>query len=118
MEWSSPPSRRSRACSTMVRRSPRRELDPVGCVTSGRGAPSGVRAARRFADEHEEDTVSGGWEGGVGVARGGGGGMGRECARRFVAEGARVVLADRNAEPLRAAVAELGSSAVGEVVDV
>jgi len=57
-------------------------------------------------------------DGRVAVITGGGSGIGLECARRFVREGARVVLADRNADPLTAAVAELGASAVGEVVDV
>ena len=42
---------------------------------------------------------------------GGGSGIGLECARRFVREGARVVLGDRNVEPLAAATAELGAAA-------
>jgi NAD(P)-dependent dehydrogenase (short-subunit alcohol dehydrogenase family) len=57
-------------------------------------------------------------DGRVAVITGGGSGIGLECARRFVREGARVVLADRNAEPLDAAAAELGGAAVAEVVDV
>jgi 3-oxoacyl-[acyl-carrier protein] reductase len=57
-------------------------------------------------------------DGRIAVITGGGSGIGLECARRFVREGARVVLADRNPEPLAAAVAELGPHAVGEVVDV
>ncbi len=62
--------------------------------------------------------MSGRLDGRVAVITGGGSGIGLECARRFVGEGARVVLADRNGEPLAAAVAELGDAAVGEVVDV
>jgi NAD(P)-dependent dehydrogenase (short-subunit alcohol dehydrogenase family) len=57
-------------------------------------------------------------DGRVAVITGGGSGIGLECARRFVREGARVVLAERNAEPLDAAAAELGDAAVAEVVDV
>jgi 3-oxoacyl-[acyl-carrier protein] reductase len=62
--------------------------------------------------------VTGRLDGRVAVITGGGSGIGLECARRFVREGARVVLADRNAEPLDAAAAELGEAAVAEVVDV
>jgi NAD(P)-dependent dehydrogenase (short-subunit alcohol dehydrogenase family) len=57
-------------------------------------------------------------DGRVAVITGGASGIGLECARRFVREGARVVLADRNTEPLDAATAELGDAAIGEVVDV
>ena len=62
--------------------------------------------------------MTGRLDGRVAVITGGGSGIGLECARRFVREGARVVLGDRNAEPLAAATAELGAAAVGEVVDV
>jgi NAD(P)-dependent dehydrogenase (short-subunit alcohol dehydrogenase family) len=55
----------------------------------------------------------------IGVVTGGASGIGAECARRFVAEGARVVLGDRNAEGLDAMAQELGADAcVTEVVDV
>src|SRR5438034_11056697 len=47
----------------------------------------------------------------VGVITGGASGIGAECARRFVAEGARVVLGDRNPDGLAALVGELGSDA-------
>jgi NAD(P)-dependent dehydrogenase (short-subunit alcohol dehydrogenase family) len=57
-------------------------------------------------------------DGRVAVITGGASGIGLECGRRFVREGARVVLADRNAAPLEAATAELGDAVVGEVVDV
>jgi 3-oxoacyl-[acyl-carrier protein] reductase len=54
----------------------------------------------------------------VGVVTGGASGIGAESARRFVAEGARVVLADRDEAGLRALVDELGASACAEIVDV
>jgi 3-oxoacyl-[acyl-carrier protein] reductase len=62
--------------------------------------------------------VTGRLDGRVAVITGGGSGIGLECARRFVRDGAWVVLGDRNAEPLDAATSELGDAAVGEVVDV
>jgi NAD(P)-dependent dehydrogenase (short-subunit alcohol dehydrogenase family) len=55
----------------------------------------------------------------VAVVTGGASGIGAECARRFVAEGARVVLGDLNAEALGSMTAELGAAAsASEVVDV
>jgi NAD(P)-dependent dehydrogenase (short-subunit alcohol dehydrogenase family) len=57
-------------------------------------------------------------DGQVALVTGGASGIGRACARRFVAEGARVVLADRNPEALAAAVGEFGDAAVTETVDV
>jgi 3-oxoacyl-[acyl-carrier protein] reductase len=54
----------------------------------------------------------------VGVVTGGASGNGFACAKRFVAEGARVVLGDRNEALLASAVEELGGAALGEVVDV
>jgi 3-oxoacyl-[acyl-carrier protein] reductase len=62
--------------------------------------------------------MAGRLEGRIAVITGGGSGIGLECARRFVGEGARVVLGDRNPEPLAAAADELGDAAIGEVVDV
>ena len=62
--------------------------------------------------------MTGRLDGRVAVITGGGSGIGLECARRFVREGAHVVLGDRNAEPLAAATDELGAAAVGEVIDV
>jgi NAD(P)-dependent dehydrogenase (short-subunit alcohol dehydrogenase family) len=47
----------------------------------------------------------------VGVITGGASGIGAECARRFVAEGARVVLGDRNPDGLAVLEKELGSDA-------
>jgi NAD(P)-dependent dehydrogenase (short-subunit alcohol dehydrogenase family) len=54
----------------------------------------------------------------VGVITGGASGIGAECARRFVAEGARVVCADMNAEALDKVAAELGDACATEVVNV
>jgi len=54
----------------------------------------------------------------VGVVTGGASGIGAECARRFVAEGARVVLGDLNGEALAGMASELGDACVTEIVDV
>jgi NAD(P)-dependent dehydrogenase (short-subunit alcohol dehydrogenase family) len=47
----------------------------------------------------------------VAVITGGASGIGLATARRFVAEGARVVIGDVNADALAAAAKELGASA-------
>ncbi|MGZ4714445.1 MAG: SDR family NAD(P)-dependent oxidoreductase [Acidimicrobiia bacterium] len=62
--------------------------------------------------------MTGRLDGQVGVITGGASGIGLATARRFVAEGARVVLGDRNPETLAAAVAELGAAAEGLPTDV
>jgi 3-oxoacyl-[acyl-carrier protein] reductase len=55
----------------------------------------------------------------VAIVTGGSGGIGLACARAFVAEGARVVLGDLNAEAAAASAAELGADiAVSAAVDV
>jgi NAD(P)-dependent dehydrogenase (short-subunit alcohol dehydrogenase family) len=54
----------------------------------------------------------------VGVVTGGASGIGAECARRFVAEGARVVLGDLHADALGRMADELGDACVTELVDV
>lgn len=54
----------------------------------------------------------------VAVITGGASGIGRETARRFVAEGARVVLGDRNEALLAEARAELGAACATAVCDV
>ena len=60
-----------------------------------------------------------GLDGKVAIVTGGSGGIGLASARALAAEGARVVLADLNAEALAGAVAELGDGvAVGAVADV
>lgn len=58
-------------------------------------------------------------EGKVAVVTGGGGSIGLATARLFVAQGARVMLADLSAPALEAAVAELGAEhAAASVTDV
>ncbi len=46
------------------------------------------------------------------VVTGAGSGIGRACARAFADEGARVVIADLNAEPAEAVAAEIGGLAI------
>jgi NAD(P)-dependent dehydrogenase (short-subunit alcohol dehydrogenase family) len=46
------------------------------------------------------------------VVTGAGSGIGRACARRFASEGARVVVADLNLEPVEAVAQEIGGLAV------
>ncbi|MGB5548009.1 MAG: SDR family NAD(P)-dependent oxidoreductase, partial [Polyangiales bacterium] len=48
------------------------------------------------------------FDGKTAVISGASSGIGESCARKFVAAGARVVLAARSAEPLQRLVAELG----------
>jgi NAD(P)-dependent dehydrogenase (short-subunit alcohol dehydrogenase family) len=57
-------------------------------------------------------------EGRVALITGGASGIGRETARRFVSEGARVVLTDRNSEMLGESAAELGDACRTETGDV
>ncbi len=52
------------------------------------------------------------------LVTGGASGIGLACARRFVAEGARVALLDREAGALAAAVRELGDAAIAVNADV
>jgi NAD(P)-dependent dehydrogenase (short-subunit alcohol dehydrogenase family) len=54
----------------------------------------------------------------VALITGGASGIGREIARRYVAEGARVVLGDRNAPLLSEAAKELGSACATVAMDV
>jgi NAD(P)-dependent dehydrogenase (short-subunit alcohol dehydrogenase family) len=61
---------------------------------------------------------SGRLEGKVAVVTGGASGIGLATARRFVAEGARVMLGDLNGDALAAAAAELGDAAAGTRGDV
>jgi 3-oxoacyl-[acyl-carrier protein] reductase len=54
----------------------------------------------------------------VAIVTGGGSGFGAGIVRKFVAEGARVIVADLNLDAAHAVVAEVGSSAVAVRVDV
>ncbi len=54
----------------------------------------------------------------VAVVTGGGSGFGAGIVRKFVAEGARVVVADRNGEASQAVAAALGESALAVTADV
>jgi len=52
-------------------------------------------------------------DGKVSIITGAGSGIGASCARAFAAEGARVVVADRNLDGARAVAKEIGGLAVG-----
>src|SRR3546814_4725373 len=65
-----------------------------------------------------EVPVRAGLEGKVGSVTGGGGGIGRAGVERFVAEGARVVIADIDAEAGEALAASLGDAAAFQQTDV
>jgi 3alpha(or 20beta)-hydroxysteroid dehydrogenase len=54
----------------------------------------------------------------VALVTGAGSGMGAQTARRFVAEGARVMLADVSVDPTNALAAELGDAAAAVALDV
>lgn len=54
----------------------------------------------------------------VAVVTGGGSGFGAGIVRKFVAEGAKVVVADRNGEAAQAVAAALGASALAVTADV
>jgi NAD(P)-dependent dehydrogenase (short-subunit alcohol dehydrogenase family) len=57
-------------------------------------------------------------DGRVAVITGGGSGLGAASARRLVADGASVLLADRNPDALAAMAEELGDASATELVDV
>jgi NAD(P)-dependent dehydrogenase (short-subunit alcohol dehydrogenase family) len=62
--------------------------------------------------------MSGELAGKVAIVTGGAAGIGRTCVERFVAEGARVVIADIDPDAGRAAATELGDSAAFVQTDV
>lgn len=69
-------------------------------------------------DGAERSDGAGRFDGKVAVITGGASGIGLSTARRLVAEGGRVVLADRDAEALSAVAQELGIAAVTSACDV
>src|SRR3954462_11231555 len=86
-----------------------------GGTTTGRGGPVADKLGRFPIDDpaealsmrvHDPDRRNL-LEGKVCLITGGGGSLGRATARLFLKEGARVVLADRNPEALKAAQAAL-----------
>jgi len=62
--------------------------------------------------------MTGRLDGRIAVITGGASGIGLATARRFLREGARVVVGDRNPDALEAALAELGDRLATETVDV
>jgi NAD(P)-dependent dehydrogenase (short-subunit alcohol dehydrogenase family) len=62
--------------------------------------------------------MTGRLEGKVAVVTGGGSGLGRATGERFVREGARVHLVDRDGDAVRAVAESIGSGAVAHVADV
>lgn len=62
--------------------------------------------------------MAGELEGKVAIVTGGAGGIGRACLEKFVAEGARVVVADIDTEAGEATAADLGDTAIFVRVDV
>ncbi len=54
----------------------------------------------------------------IAIVTGGANGLGKAISSRLIREGAKVVIADLEAEPLAATCAELGPSALGVVTDV
>src|SRR5581483_12273607 len=79
--------------------------------------PVDPRRAHRVVGQ-DPDGMSNRLDGKVALITGGASGIGREIARRYVAEGARVVLADRNAAMLAEAEKELGAAAATAQMDV
>lgn len=65
-----------------------------------------------------DDTMTGRLAGKVAIVTGAASGFGAGIARRFVGEGARVVIADLNGEGARTLAAELGEAATAVAADV
>lgn len=86
-------------------------------------AASALRCCRRrrwaaTADDVTEDAVMGRLDGRVALITGGAGAIGAATARRFVAEGASVAIADIDPARLDEVAGEIGGSCVGFTVDV
>lgn len=74
--------------------------------------------AVELAGEREREQTGGRLLGKTAIVTGAGSGIGRASARRFVAEGARVLFADLDGQRARAACADLGERALHCAVDV